>query len=162
MLSVDKVVTPSSRWAVQPCGVAGEVDILSDMSSSIDVRIASSSVREDQTGGETPPDVRTIVRTYEEAPVTATPASARFEFRLRAEAKRRIERAAALQGVNASDFARSAVEERAEQVLREHDLATVVPADFFDDLLRSLDEPTTPNPALAAAAKRLRKTVERR
>jgi uncharacterized protein (DUF1778 family) len=89
-------------------------------------------------------------------------ASARFEFRLRPEAKRRIEQAAELVHESTSDFARSAAEERADRVLREHYLATVVPADFFDQLLEALDQPGTPNATLRAAAKRARAVVERR
>ena len=48
---------------------------------------------------------------------------------------------------------RTAAEDRAEQVLREHS-ATVVPPDFFDSLLSALEEPVVPNPALARAARR--------
>ncbi|WP_433610742.1 DUF1778 domain-containing protein [Dactylosporangium sp. CA-139114] len=89
-------------------------------------------------------------------------ASARFEFRLRPEAKRRIEQAADLVHESTSDFARTAAEERAERVLQEHMMATVVPAEFFDDLLTALDEPTKPNQALRAAAQRAHDVVERR
>jgi uncharacterized protein (DUF1778 family) len=83
-------------------------------------------------------------------------AVARFEFRLRAEVKERIERAAALVHQTVSDFARTAAEDRADDVLREHSLTTAVPADFFDDLLAALDEPARPNEALRAAARRAR------
>jgi uncharacterized protein (DUF1778 family) len=89
-------------------------------------------------------------------------ASARFEFRLRPEAKSRIERAAELVHESTSDFARTAAEERADRVLQEHMLATVVPAEFFDQLLRALDAPAMPNAALMAAAQRARNVVERR
>jgi uncharacterized protein (DUF1778 family) len=89
-------------------------------------------------------------------------ASARFEFRLRSDTKLRIEQAAQLVHESASDFARTAVEERAERVLREHVLTTVVPADFFDSLLNALDEPAQPNAALAAAAHRARRSIEQR
>ncbi|WP_203716382.1 type II toxin-antitoxin system TacA family antitoxin [Asanoa siamensis] len=92
----------------------------------------------------------------------ATAASARFEFRLRPEVKSRIERAAELVNETTSDFARTATEERAERVLHEHESATVVPADFFDELLRALDAPARPNPALQAAARRARSAVEGR
>lgn len=88
--------------------------------------------------------------------------STRFEFRLRSDAKRRIEQAAELLHESASDFARTAVEERAERVLREHMLTTVVPAEFYDDLLRALDAPAKPNEALTAAAHRARNIVEQR
>ena len=89
-------------------------------------------------------------------------ASARFEFRLRPEAKSRIERAAELVHESTSDFARTAAEERADRVLQEHMLATIVPAEFFDQLLRALDAPSAPNAALMAAAQRARDVVERR
>src|SRR5262245_60028825 len=75
-------------------------------------------------------------RTYSEGRSTVTiAASARFEFRLRPEAKSRIERAAELVHESTSDFARTAAEERADRVLQEHMLATIVPAEFFDQLL---------------------------
>ena len=89
-------------------------------------------------------------------------ASARFEFRLRPEAKSRIEQAARLVHESTSDFARTAAEERANRVLQEHMLATIVPADFFDQLLQVLDEPAKPNAALKAAAQRARDVVKRR
>jgi uncharacterized protein (DUF1778 family) len=89
-------------------------------------------------------------------------ASARFEFRLRPEAKSRIEQAAQLVHESTSDFARTAAEERANRVLQEHMLATIVPADFFDQLLQVLDEPAKPNAALKAAAQRTRDVVKRR
>lgn len=76
------------------------------------------------------------------------------------EAKQRIERAAELLRMNASDFARSAVEERADEVLRQHEQVTTVPAEFFDDLLRALGEPVRPNPVLRDAAQRATTIVE--
>lgn len=84
----------------------------------------------------------------------STTASTRFEFRLRPEAKRRIEQAATLAQESASDFARTAAERRADEVLSEHDAVTVVPGDFFDALLDALDEPPRASPALARGAAR--------
>jgi uncharacterized protein (DUF1778 family) len=89
-------------------------------------------------------------------------ASARFEFRLRPEAKSRIEQAAELVHESTSDFARTAAEERANRVLQEHLAATVVPAEFFDELLQAQDAPATPNTALKKAARRATDVVERR
>lgn len=89
-------------------------------------------------------------------------ATARFEFRLRPDAKRRIERAAELVHETTSDFARTAAEERAERVLTEHALRTVAPSEFFDQLLAALDAPATPNASLAAAARQAGADVERR
>jgi len=45
---------------------------------------------------------------------------------------------------------------------REHNLMTLVPADFFDELLATLDLPPAANDALRRAAKRGRDLVERR
>jgi uncharacterized protein (DUF1778 family) len=90
-------------------------------------------------------------------------ADARLEYRLRSEAKRKIEKAAALVHESASDFARTAAEQRAEQVLAEHShLVTIVPSEFFDDLLAALDEPPTANSALRTAARRAHREVEQR
>ena len=86
-------------------------------------------------------------------------ATARLEVRLRPDAKARLERAAALAHVGVSDFVRSAAEERAEQVLAEHETQTVVPGEFYDELLAALDAPAQPNPALDAAARRARQLV---
>ncbi len=83
-------------------------------------------------------------------------ATARLEVRLQPDSKARLERAAELAHVPVSDFVRSAAEERAEQVLREHDAQTTVPAGFFDDLLAALDAPAQANDALARAAERAR------
>ncbi len=68
-------------------------------------------------------------------------ASARLEFRVLPERKSRMERAAELVHEPASEFARTAAEEKAERVIREHEGTTTVPAEFFDDLLDALDSP---------------------
>ena len=84
----------------------------------------------------------------------ARAASERLEVRLRPEQRREVELASALCRMSTSEFVREAVALRAEQVLSE-EATTLVPADFFDDLLRVLDEPPRANPALAAAARRV-------
>jgi uncharacterized protein (DUF1778 family) len=91
----------------------------------------------------------------------AANASNRFEFRIRADSKRRIEHAASLVHESASDFVRVAAERRAEEILRERDVVTVVPADFFDQLLSALDQEPQPNAALARGAAAARRTVRR-
>ena len=58
-----------------------------------------------------------------------------------------------------SDFVRSAAEDRAERVIREHDTQTTVPATFFEDLLAALDAPGPSNDALTRAAQRARRIV---
>lgn len=88
-------------------------------------------------------------------------ATARLEFRVAPERKALIERAAELTGEQPTAFARTAAEERAERVIREHDAMTTVPAQFFDDLLAALDAPANPNPVMADAFARMRETVTR-
>lgn len=91
----------------------------------------------------------------------ATSASSRLEFRIRPESKQRIEHAADLVDESASDFVRAAAERRADEVLLEHDVVTVVPSEFFGQLLSALDEEPRPNPALARAAEKARRVVGR-
>jgi len=86
-------------------------------------------------------------------------ATARLEIRVRPDSKTRLERAAALVQISVSEFVRTAAEDRAEQILREHDTQTTVPAEFFDDLLTSLDAPAQPNAALTRAVLRARGLV---
>ncbi len=86
-------------------------------------------------------------------------ATARLEVRVRPDSKARLERAAALTQVPVSEFVRSAAEQRAEQVLAEHDTQTVVPAEFYDELLAALDASARPNAALSRAAHRARELV---
>jgi uncharacterized protein (DUF1778 family) len=82
--------------------------------------------------------------------------TARLEVRIRPVDKARLERAAALEHVPVSEFVRSAVEDRTERVLMDHESRTAVPAQFFDDLLSALDSPGTANVALSVAAQRAR------
>lgn len=85
--------------------------------------------------------------------------SSRLEVRVRPESKSRVEHAAALLQVAVSDFVRSAVEERAEQVLAEYETSTRVPATFYDDLMAALETPADPSAALTRAARRTRDVV---
>lgn len=90
-----------------------------------------------------------------------TAASARMEFRVRQDLKARIERAAELTHEQVSEFARSAAEEKADRIIRDHEITTIVPASFFDDLFDALDAPAHPNAALARAGQRAHKLVTR-
>jgi uncharacterized protein (DUF1778 family) len=94
-------------------------------------------------------------------PDMAISASDRFEFRIRPESKQRIDHAAKLVHESASDFVRAAAERRADEVLLEHDVVTIVPAEFFDQLLAALDAEPQPSPALARAGKAARRVVRR-
>jgi uncharacterized protein (DUF1778 family) len=88
-------------------------------------------------------------------------ASARLEFRVTPTGRALIERAARLSSEPVTAFARSAAEERAERVIREHEATTTVPAKFFDDLIAAFDAAPRTTVALAQAAARLDETVVR-
>ena len=79
----------------------------------------------------------------------------RIETRVSIDERAQIDRAAALEGRTVSAFVVSAAVERARQVIETHD-ATLVPADYFDRLLATIDD-AEPAPRLAAAAKRARR-----
>lgn len=87
--------------------------------------------------------------------------TARFEFRVDPDSKNDIEKAAAVSGESASDFARRAAVERAQAVLAQQRV-TVVPSDFFDDLMAELDAPLKPNERTRAAVRRLDEVVVKR
>ena len=87
--------------------------------------------------------------------------TARLEFRVSHTGRALIERAAKVAGEPVTAFARTAAEERAERVLREYEATTIVPAEFFDDLMAAFDATPQANQRLAEAATRLRDTVER-
>jgi uncharacterized protein (DUF1778 family) len=82
-----------------------------------------------------------------------------LEVRVRPDTKARLELAADLSQMPLSDFVRSAAEDRADRVLREHETLTRVPAAFYDELLAALDAPAGSNDGLARAAKRARDVV---
>jgi uncharacterized protein (DUF1778 family) len=88
-------------------------------------------------------------------------ATARMDIRVRPETKETIERAAALLNEPVSEFVRTTVEQRAAQVVADHEARTRVPSSFFDELLTALETPPSPAPALVRAAKRARATVTR-
>jgi uncharacterized protein (DUF1778 family) len=83
-------------------------------------------------------------------------ATSRIEVRVSPEVKSRIESAAALDDTSVSNFVVAAAIQRADEIVRQHQTHTTVPATFFDDLIASLDEPAEVNPALAKAARRSR------
>jgi uncharacterized protein (DUF1778 family) len=66
----------------------------------------------------------------------------------------RIRYASALQGTSVSTFVVEAAYERAEQVIDEHH-STLVPSDYFDQLLAALDKPPRAIPELVAAARKV-------
>jgi uncharacterized protein (DUF1778 family) len=84
----------------------------------------------------------------------------RIEARVEPERAKRIRYAAKLAHTSTSAFVVDAAAERAEQVIAEQ-RETVVPAQFFDSLLKALDEGAS-EPSLRRAATRARRAVKRR
>lgn len=76
--------------------------------------------------------------------------NARMEYRLDADDKTLIERAAELRGVKVSAFNRAAAIEKARDIVREAD-TVVFSQEAARDLLESLGKPFSPNAALRKA-----------
>ncbi len=76
----------------------------------------------------------------------------RLEARLTSAERREIERAASLASESVSSFVVTAAVQRAAAIVSER-ASTSMPADYFDRLLGSLDEPDSA-PALERAARR--------
>ena len=79
----------------------------------------------------------------------------RLEARLSPDERERIEQAASTAGLSVSAFVVEVAVERADQIIAA--TTTVVPADYFDDLLAALDD-SGDAPRLAEAAKRSRRS----
>lgn len=69
--------------------------------------------------------------------------------------------AAELMDVKVADLVRAGALELAERVVREQ-ATTVVPPNYFQELLEALDRPGSVNQALRKATKRASKVVDRR
>lgn len=85
-------------------------------------------------------------------------AAGRLNFRIPEEAEKRLRAAAEAANETLTEFVLGAAEARAEELLASR---TVVPPDYFDQLLAALNEPPTPVPVLARAARRQRRFVQR-
>lgn len=80
------------------------------------------------------------------------PKTERLEFRVSEDEDHLIRRASEVAGADSvSAFIVAAVVERAQQVITDA-ATTVVPADFFDQIVASLDEVPEPNAALLRLA----------
>ena len=79
--------------------------------------------------------------------------TARFELFVDPDSKVEIEKAAAVTGESASDFARHAAVERAQAVLRQP---------HFDTLMAEFDAPAQSNERVRAAVRRLDEVVKKR
>ncbi len=80
----------------------------------------------------------------------------RVEARLSPEERSRIEEAAEVAGESMSSFIVIAAVGRADEIIATNH-ASVVPDDYFDQLLAALDEPAEASPRLTAAARRARR-----
>ena len=80
----------------------------------------------------------------------------RLEARLSPDERERIEQAASTAGLSVSAFVVEVAVERADQIIAAA-TTTVVPEDYFDDLLAALDD-SGDAPRLAEAAKRSRRS----
>jgi uncharacterized protein (DUF1778 family) len=78
----------------------------------------------------------------------------RLNFRVSPDTERRLRLAAVASSQSLTDFVISAAEERADEVLATH---TVVPTDYFDELITALDMPIDTNAALRVAGSRPRR-----
>ena len=88
-------------------------------------------------------------------------ATERLEVRIEPGQKATLTLAADLMDVKVADVVRSGALELAERVVRERAM-TVVPTEYFEALLKALDEVPSGNPALRRAARRVAKSVDRR
>ena len=79
----------------------------------------------------------------------------RIEARIDPDSAARIRYASALEHTSVSGFIVAAAAEKAERVIAEH-AYTLVPSDYFDRLLASLDQPVEAMPELTAVARRER------
>ena len=78
-----------------------------------------------------------------------------MHFRLAPEIKARVARAASISGQGLTDFAISALSQRADEVLERHD-TVLLDAKAYRFFLQSLDHTRKPSPASRAAATRYR------
>lgn len=82
-------------------------------------------------------------------------ANPRLAFRMKPELKDRIEAAAALLGLNLTDFVLSTLSERASEVVERHRNITLSDRDR-DHFLEALNRPGRPIPALVETVKKQR------
>ncbi len=86
--------------------------------------------------------------TFHAEPTATGQKTARMEQRTTEQAKNLIERAAALLGVNASEFTVAAAAKAARETLRDYETTTIRPEDHAA-FLRALDETEPPDDLVA-------------
>ena len=80
----------------------------------------------------------------------------RFDFRLESARKRDIEHAASLLGMSLTQFAKTALIDRAREVVQQH-APTVLSDEDRDIFLAALDSEVKPNAAVRRAVRRYKK-----
>jgi uncharacterized protein (DUF1778 family) len=85
----------------------------------------------------------------------------RLELRIPAKSKELIEQAARACDLSTSAFVLQTMSQVAEDVLR-RDRVTVVPPEFYDAMIASLDAPAEESKALVDAARRSREIIRRK
>jgi uncharacterized protein (DUF1778 family) len=85
----------------------------------------------------------------------------RLELRIPTKHKELIEQAAKALDLTTSAFVLRTMSQVSEDILRREQV-TVVPPDFYDAMIASLDSPAEPNSALADAARRSREIIRKK
>lgn len=111
-----------------------------------------------QKHATTKPAKRTTAKTSTKHTAAGT---ARLELRVAPQDKQLLEHAARLTRASLSAFVLQASRQAAEDVLR-RDQVTVVPPDFYDAMIASLDAPAERNEALAQAARRRQEVLNQK
>ena len=91
--------------------------------------------------------------TFAKAKKVSTADKDRMHFRLNPDIKARVARAAAITGQGLTDFAVSALSERANEILEQHDTVTL-DAEDYNFFLKSLDRSRKPSKSSRTAAAR--------
>jgi len=89
------------------------------------------------------------------------PETTRLEIRVPVEIKKMIERAASTCHLTMSSFILQTMRQASEDVMR-RDRVTVVPPDFYEAMMASLEAPAEPDKALVEAARRRRELVRKK
>ncbi|MEU8136515.1 DUF1778 domain-containing protein [Streptodolium elevatio] len=95
------------------------------------------------------------------APTRTATGTTRLEMRIAPQDKELIERAARASRVTISAFVLQVTRQAAEDVLR-RDQVTVVPPDFYEAMIASLEAPAERNEPLAEAARRSREVLTKK
>lgn len=101
-----------------------------------------------------------MLRFEDSAAAIEEPKTARMEQRTKAHVKERIQRAAALLGVDETTFVNSVAYERARKTIEDHERTVLAPEDRAE-FLALIDAPAIPADTLKVAVERHREIVRR-